>query len=308
MSEDELPQHSADGWAALAVDFLDFARARKPGTALRAPVQPDAKEHGWESPHTVAADRQRRHAVPGRLGDHGAGRAGHRRARARPSGGDVPARQGRQARWRSARALPESLMHLEIDRQPRDDDGRRSSRRSPRRSADVRAIVRDWSRCATSMLQIADELGIAQACRSTPRRAPRRRNSCAGRPTTISPSSATASTRWSSRATTRCCVRVDGTGLGLLRGHDAGQAALAEVAGRRTACTQSGSRRRADPDQDQCALHRASPGLHGLHRRAGVRRQGQAGRASSASSACTPPAPTTAARGTSRWCASATNT
>ena len=43
------------------------------------------------------ADRQRRHAVPGRLGDDGAGRTGHRRARARASGGEVPARQGRQA-------------------------------------------------------------------------------------------------------------------------------------------------------------------------------------------------------------------
>ncbi len=33
MGEDELPQHSADGWAALAADFLEFARTRKPGTA-----------------------------------------------------------------------------------------------------------------------------------------------------------------------------------------------------------------------------------------------------------------------------------
>src|SRR5690606_19634642 len=33
LTEDELPLHSADGWAALANDFLDFARKRKPGTA-----------------------------------------------------------------------------------------------------------------------------------------------------------------------------------------------------------------------------------------------------------------------------------
>ena len=85
------------------------------------------------------------------------------------------------------------------------------------------------------------------------------------------------------------------------------QAAPAEVAGGALHAA-VGLGRCADPDQDQRARHRAPPGLHGLHRRAQLRRQGQAGRARSASSACTPPAPTTAARGTSRWCASATTT
>ena len=33
MGEDELPLHSPEGWAALAHDFLEFARSRKPGTA-----------------------------------------------------------------------------------------------------------------------------------------------------------------------------------------------------------------------------------------------------------------------------------
>ncbi|MGH8076053.1 MAG: hypothetical protein ACREPE_01845, partial [Lysobacter sp.] len=33
MGEDELPKHSPEGWAALATDFLDFARARKTGSA-----------------------------------------------------------------------------------------------------------------------------------------------------------------------------------------------------------------------------------------------------------------------------------
>ena len=38
-----------------------------------------------------------------------------------------------------------------------------------------------------------------------------------------------------------------------------------------------GCGRYADPDQDQCALQRAPPGQHGLHRRARIRRQGQSG-------------------------------
>ena len=53
MGEDELPQHSADSWAALAADFLEFARTRKPGTARVRLFTPGLKSHGWESPHTV---------------------------------------------------------------------------------------------------------------------------------------------------------------------------------------------------------------------------------------------------------------
>ena len=53
MTDDELPLHSADGWAALANDFLDFSRNRKRGTANVRLFNPNLKQHGWESPHTV---------------------------------------------------------------------------------------------------------------------------------------------------------------------------------------------------------------------------------------------------------------
>src|SRR5688500_3853822 len=53
MSSDELPQHDAQGWAELATDFLDFARARKPGSALVRLFNPTMKGEGWESTHTV---------------------------------------------------------------------------------------------------------------------------------------------------------------------------------------------------------------------------------------------------------------
>ena len=53
LTEDELPFHSAEGWAALAHDLLDFSRRRKPGTALVRLFNPNLKSHGWESPHTV---------------------------------------------------------------------------------------------------------------------------------------------------------------------------------------------------------------------------------------------------------------
>src|SRR5690606_15591251 len=53
MTEDELPVHDADGWAALAEDLLGFARKRKPGTALVRLFNPVRDTHGWESPRTV---------------------------------------------------------------------------------------------------------------------------------------------------------------------------------------------------------------------------------------------------------------
>ena len=53
MSGDEFAQHAADGWAELAADMLEFARARKRGKANVRLFNPAMKEDGWESPHTV---------------------------------------------------------------------------------------------------------------------------------------------------------------------------------------------------------------------------------------------------------------
>ena len=53
MSDDEIVQHSADGWANLAWDFLEQARKRKPGTAEVRVFNASVENNGWESPHTV---------------------------------------------------------------------------------------------------------------------------------------------------------------------------------------------------------------------------------------------------------------
>ena len=53
MGEDELPEHTPEGWAALAAVFLDFIGSREPGTGLVRLFNPTRKTHGWESPHTV---------------------------------------------------------------------------------------------------------------------------------------------------------------------------------------------------------------------------------------------------------------
>ena len=49
MAEDEFPQHTPEVWAALALDLLEFARRRKPGTASVRVFNPTAKANGWES-------------------------------------------------------------------------------------------------------------------------------------------------------------------------------------------------------------------------------------------------------------------
>ena len=42
-----------EGWAALANDFLDFARQRMPGEVKVRMFNPNMERHGWESGHTV---------------------------------------------------------------------------------------------------------------------------------------------------------------------------------------------------------------------------------------------------------------
>jgi glutamate dehydrogenase len=220
MSEDELPQHSADGWAALAVDFLDFARARKPGTALVRLFNSTIKSHGWESAHTVlqiANDDMPFlvDTVTMALAEQGIGVhvLGHPVVTfQRDKGGKLVA---------VGNGTPESLMHLEIDRQSVDQMPK-IKQAVEAALADVRAIVRDWSQMRDCMLQAAGELGS----RKFPADPAERHES-------------EEFLRWAAdnhftflgyreyevvkQDGDEVLRAVDGTGLGLMRGHDAGK-------------------------------------------------------------------------------------
>ncbi|MBN7136394.1 glutamate dehydrogenase [Lysobacter enzymogenes] len=156
MSGDEMPQHAADGWAALAADFLDFARDRKPGNALVRLFNPQLKSHGWESPHTVlqiANDDMPFlvDSVTMALADLGVGVhvLGHPVvAFQRDKAGKLVAVGAGQA---------ESLMHLELDRQTPEAMAQ-IKQALDTVLADVRAIVRDWPQMRDKMNQVADEL------------------------------------------------------------------------------------------------------------------------------------------------------
>ncbi|WP_242107699.1 NAD-glutamate dehydrogenase [Luteimonas aquatica] len=157
MSEDEFPQHSPEGWAALANDFLAFAGNRKRGTANVRLFNPTQKTHGWESPHTVLqivnddmpflVD-----SVTMALADHGVGVhvLGHPMVQvSRTPGGKLTA---------VGEGEFESMMHLEIDRQSAADSAEvEAAIRGV--LEDVRAIVADWEVMRQKMLGVADDVG-----------------------------------------------------------------------------------------------------------------------------------------------------
>ena len=160
MGEDELPLHSADGWAALAADFLEFARMRKPGTPQVRLFNPAAATHGWESPHTVlqVANDDMPFLVDSvtmALAELGIGVhvLGHPVVRvARDKAGAITA---------VGEGAAESWMHLEIDRQPSDAMAR-VQQAVVDVLGDVRCIVRDWPQMRARMVEIADGYAARQ--------------------------------------------------------------------------------------------------------------------------------------------------
>ena len=156
MTEDELPVHDADGWAALAEDLLGFARKRKPGTTLVRLFNPVRDTHGWESPRTVLqivnddmpflVDSVTMALAEAGVGVHVLGHPVIQVARDR-TGRMTGVGEGET----------ESVMHLEIDRQTA--EGMATIETRLRQVLDdVRAIVADWSEMREKMQQVAGEL------------------------------------------------------------------------------------------------------------------------------------------------------
>jgi glutamate dehydrogenase len=156
MSAEEMVLHSPEGWAALASDFLGMVRARKPGTAVVRIFNSTLKQHGWESPHTVIqivnddmpflVD-----SVTMALAEQGIGVhvLGHPVVTfQRDKAGKVVAVGDGKA---------ESLMHLEIDRQSAAEMPA-IEQRIHAVLEDVRAMVRDWTAMREKMLEVAEEL------------------------------------------------------------------------------------------------------------------------------------------------------
>nr|WP_095209028.1 NAD-glutamate dehydrogenase domain-containing protein [Luteimonas sp. JM171] len=160
LTDDELPLHTPEAWAALANDFLDFARKRKPGTANVRLFNPSRETHGWESGHTVLqvvnddmpflVD-----SVTMALADLGIGVhvLGH------PV---VPIRRGRGGKLEAVgEGESESLIHMEIDRQSGDAlQGIQDAVVSV--LEDVRLAVGDWEAMRGKMLEVASGLATSE--------------------------------------------------------------------------------------------------------------------------------------------------
>ncbi len=157
MTEDELPMHGPEGWAALAHDFLDFARTRKPGVPSVRLFNPTLAKHGWESPHTVLqivnddmpflVDSVTMALAELSIGVHV---LGHPVVKIeRDKGGKLKS---------VGEGVSESLMHVEIDRQSA--TGSATIERAVHRVlADVASSVADWRRMRDKMLEITEDIG-----------------------------------------------------------------------------------------------------------------------------------------------------
>ncbi len=169
MEADEFPHHSAEQWAALAGDTLEYARSRKVGKANVRVFNPTVKANGWESAHTVVqivnddmpflVD-----TVTMCLADLGVGVhvLGHPVIHfSRDKAGKVTA---------VGEGTAESVMLLEIDRQT--SEAMAAIEQAIVASLDeVRAIVRDWEPMRDKALSLADDLGarplpVAEASRA----------------------------------------------------------------------------------------------------------------------------------------------
>ncbi|SDQ29188.1 glutamate dehydrogenase [Pseudoxanthomonas sp. CF125] len=156
MEDDEYPHHTPEAWAALACDMLDFARVRKPGTTNVRVFNATLKANGWESPHTVLqivnddmpflVDSVSMALAEAGIGVHV---LGHPLLRfTRDKAGKLTA---------VGEGKPESLMLLEIDRQPAEQMPVIEAR-VRKVLGEVRSIVQDWSAMRDKMLALAEEL------------------------------------------------------------------------------------------------------------------------------------------------------
>ncbi|RZA31904.1 MAG: NAD-glutamate dehydrogenase, partial [Lysobacteraceae bacterium] len=156
LEDDEYPHHSADAWAAVACDMLEFARVRKPRTPNVRVFNASLKANGWESPHTVLqivnddmpflVDSVSMALAEAGIGVHVLGHPLLRMTRDK-SGKLAGVGEG----------APESLMLLEIDRQPAEQMPVIEARVRTV-LGEVRSIVQDWSAMRDRMLALSGEL------------------------------------------------------------------------------------------------------------------------------------------------------
>ncbi|WP_240125218.1 NAD-glutamate dehydrogenase [Thermomonas alba] len=150
MDAEEFATRSADAWAQLAIDILEFARSRKRGKPSVRVFNPA------DSAHTVLqivnddmpflVDSVTMALAEAAIGVHVLGHPVIRLQRDK-AGKLLAVGEGE----------PESFMHLEIDRQPQADIAKLKARILAVLN-DVRMIVSDWQKMRAKMHEVADDL------------------------------------------------------------------------------------------------------------------------------------------------------
>ncbi|KGQ20317.1 NAD-specific glutamate dehydrogenase [Lysobacter dokdonensis DS-58] len=156
MTRDEYIEHGAEGWAALAAGILDFAATRKAKKANVRLFNATAKDNGWESPHTVLQILNDDmpflvDSVTMALADMGINVhvLGHPVVQlTRDKAGKLTG---------VGEGTNESFIHIEIDRQPAEAMAK-IEKRVRAVLEDVRAAVADWEAMRARMLEVAEEL------------------------------------------------------------------------------------------------------------------------------------------------------
>ena len=274
-----------------------FARGALARRAARARLQPDARGARLAVDPHRGRDRQRRHAVPGRLGEHGAQPPAPRDP-PHPASGDRASAATTRARWSSVApsaeapaAMPrESFMHVEIDR--RTDPAVLASIRAETRAA-CSTTCAPRSRTGEPMRErvhaVLAELERRRRRSTAPRSSPRARSSCAGSTedhfTFLGYREYDLVTEDGEHD---AAAPVEGTGLGILRDGRRDGAAERRPRCRRRASELARERELLDPHQGQLALDRPPPDPARLRRRQALRRGGRGRWASADSSASTP--------------------
>jgi glutamate dehydrogenase len=159
--DEDYASRSPQVWAVLLADIFDFARERRADVPKVRLFNPTLDEHGWESPHTVI--QVVNDDMPFLVDSVGMAIAQHEvLAHAmihpvvevrRDPGGHMLAFGG---------GAPESLMHIEVDRQAEPESMREIEAAILAALADVRICVRDWPALREQMLACAEAFGARE--------------------------------------------------------------------------------------------------------------------------------------------------
>ena len=206
VAADDLSDRSDLDLYGAALAHWNLARVRQPGELKVHVYTPNVEEHGWESPHTVVetvVDDMPFLVDSVSMEVTRNGSAIH--LVIRPIMRVRRDEEGRLLEVGAEDGLPESLIHVEIDRQADPEELEQLRAGLCRVLGDVRAAVEDWPSMRERVGDVVAELA-ARRRPSTRTSAPRPATCSSGCTTATSRSSATASTTSSPRTGRTCCA------------------------------------------------------------------------------------------------------